>query len=159
MPAWSSTRRRAAAWAAALTVLVAALGGWATDIGPWYYSLRQPPWKPADAWFGPVWTTIFTLTACAAVLVWEALPPGRARQRWVVALGVNAVLNIGWSVLFFTLRQPAWALAEVVALWLSVLWLVLLAWPVRRRAALLLLPYLAWVAFAGVLNAAVVQLN
>ena len=157
--AWSPTRRRAAAWALACTLAVAALGGWATDIGPWYLALRQPPWKPPDLWFGPIWTTIYALTATAAVRVWERLPSLRERRAWLAMLALNAALHIGWSVLFFTCRRPDWALPEAVLLWLSVA--LLMAAAVRRCgwSALMLLPYLAWVGLATVLNAAVVRLN
>ncbi len=141
-----------------LTLAVAGLGGWATQLGPWYAALKQPPWKPPDAAFGPAWTLIFTLTAWAAVRVWQRCA-GAVRRRFAAALALNAALNVLWSVLFFTLRRPDWALAEVVLLWASVALLAALAWPVDRRAALLLAPYLVWVAFAGALNAAVVRLN
>lgn len=144
--------------AVALVVLVAGLGNWATQLGPWYAALKQPPWKPPDAWFGPAWTLIFACTTWAALRVWVR-SAGAARRRWAAALAANAVLNVLWSVLFFALRRPDWALAEVALLWLSIAVLVALAWRTDRRAALLLLPYLAWVAFAATLNAAVVQLN
>lgn len=149
---------REIAVAVVLVGLVAGLGGWATQLGPWYAALKQPPWKPPDAWFGPAWTLIFALTTWAALRVWVR-STGAARRRWAAALAFNAALNVLWSVLFFALRRPDWALAEVGLLWLSIALLVALAWPADRRAALLLLPYLVWVAFAATLNAAVVQLN
>ena len=81
------------------------------------------------------------------------------RRQWVLAVAINLVLNVLWSVLFFNLRRPDWALAEVGLLWLSILALVLLARRVDRIAAWLLAPYLGWVAFASVLNLAIVRLN
>jgi tryptophan-rich sensory protein len=154
---WLPTDRRASALAAIGAVLLAGLGGLATDLGPWYAGLRQPAWKPPDLWFGPVWTLIFTLTAWSAVLGWQAAAPGVQRRRWLLALGLNALLNLGWSLLFFTIKRPDWALAEVVLLALSVALLIRLAptW----RAAVLLWPYLAWVLFASTINAGVVHLN
>ena len=154
-----SPRGRALATAAAGALAVAVLGGLSTDIGPWYASLRKPPWQPPDAWFGPVWTLIYALCALSAAEAWRATTDARARQTLLLAWSVNAFLNVLWSLLFFRLRRPDWALAEVGLLWLSVLALVVLTWPRSRRAALLLLPYLAWVSFAAVLNLAVVQLN
>ncbi|MDZ7813529.1 MAG: TspO/MBR family protein [Ideonella sp.] len=156
---WTLARRRASVWAAAATILVAGLGGLATDIGPWYLALQQPPWKPSDLWFGPAWTLIYTLTAVAGVLVWERLDRGRARRWWLAQLGVNGLLNIAWSLLFFRLKRPDWALLEVPLLWLSVLLLLGFAARQRPLAAWLLVPYLAWVGFAAALNAAVVRLN
>ena len=73
--------------------------------------------------------------------------------------GVNALLNVLWSELFFEWQRPDWALAELVVLWLSIVLLIVVLVPISRRASWLLVPYLAWVSFAGVLNLAVVQLN
>jgi len=146
--------------AATWTMAVAGLGAAATELGPWYWALRQPAWKPPDTWFGPAWTLIFGLTAWGCVRSW--LAPGAtaaARRALLWAAGVNSVLNVAWSLLFFRLRRPDWALAEWLPFWLSIGVLAACAWRLDRRAGGLLLPYLAWVAFAGALNAAVVQLN
>jgi translocator protein len=137
---------------------VATLGGLATDIGPWYFSLEQPSWKPPDWLFGPAWLTIYVLTAMSAVAAWQqARRPSQRHALWT-AYGVNSVLNVLWSFLFFSQRRPDWALVEVVLLALSV---VALMWASRHvtRSVWLLAPYLLWVVFAGVLNYAVVQLN
>jgi tryptophan-rich sensory protein len=76
-----------------------------------------------------------------------------------LAFGVNGALNIAWSVLFFRLRRPDWALAEVAALWLSVAVLVLVTGQSNLLAALLNVPYLTWVSVAACLNLRIVQLN
>lgn len=155
--AWLPTDRRACVLAALGAVTLAALGGLATDLGPWYAALRQPAWKPPDIWFGPAWTLIFTLAAWSAVLGWQAAAAGAPRRRWLIGLGLNAALNLGWSLLFFTLKRPDWALAEVALLALSVAGLV---WQAPTwRAAVLLWPYLAWVLYASSINAGVVWLN
>ncbi len=152
-------RGRAESVAAGVALFTAMLGGLATDLSPWYYALRQPPWKPPDWLFGPAWTLIYTLTAAAAVLAWEACP-ATARRRWLVlAFVANAVLNIAWSWLFFSLRRPDWARIEVVVLLASVALLVVMAGRQRRLAGWLLVPYLFWTGFAGWLNCAVVRLN
>lgn len=159
----TSTRRRplfapiAAAVGAAFAL--ALLGGLATDIGPWYQGLRQPAWKPPDAWFGPAWTTIYACAAAAGVLAWRAGPDRAARERLLVAFAANAIVNVLWSLLFFRAQRPDWALAEVVVLWASILVLVVMAGRRSRLGGALLLPYLGWVSFASVLNAAVVRLN
>lgn len=154
-----TVRAKAVLFAAAAALLVATLGGLSTDIGPWYQGLKQPPWKPADMWFGPVWTTIFALTAIAGYLAWtRAATPG-ARDSVLAAAFFNAAFNVGWSLLFFRLRRPDWALYEVAALWLSIVVMMLVFGRHSRLAAVLLVPYLAWVSFAAVLNSAVVRLN
>ena len=167
--------RRVYAAAAAIAVLVAGVGGLATDLGPWYRGLVQPAWKPPDVVFGPVWTLLYTLTAWAGARAWwaagfladggglggqGAAAQARRRQQAVLAAFLlNAVLNVLWSVLFFQARRPDWALIEIVLLTGSVLWLIALCAQLDRLAARLLLPYLAWVLFAATVNAGVVRLN
>ncbi|KQO56769.1 TspO protein [Methylobacterium sp. Leaf469] len=145
--------------AAGIALVVAVAGGVLTTIGPWYQSLRRPDWKPPDWAFGPIWTTIFTLAAISAVLAWNADASPERRSALLVAYAVNAVLNIAWSAIFFRMRRPDWALAEVVLLWLSILALILVTLRVSTLGAVLLLPYLAWVGIAAVLNRAIVRLN
>jgi translocator protein len=152
----------AALTAATGTLAVAGLGMAATDLGPWYAALKQPPWKPPDAWFGPAWTLIYTLAATAAVKAWLAADrarDGATKGRLIAAFVLNGVLNVLWSWLFFRERRPDWALAEVVLLWLSIVLLIVLCARHSTPAAWLLAPYLAWVSFAATLNFAVVRLN
>ena len=163
---------RVAGVAACIAVLVAVVGGLATDLGPWYRGLVQPAWKPPDLVFGPVWTLLYTLTAWAGARAWwRAGLPGaagateggpqarRLRRRILWAFGLNAVLNVLWSVLFFLLKRPDWALVEIVLLTASVGWLIVLCASVDRLASRLLWPYLAWVLFAATVNAGVIRLN
>ena len=145
--------------AVALMVAVAGLGGWATDIGPWYFALVQPAWKPPDALFGPVWTVLYITTGWAGVRTWRRLPTGPARSGFLLVCLLHAMLNVLWSVLYFTLRRPDWALVEGLALWLTAAWAAGLMRRVDRTSALLLLPLLAWLAVALALNAATVWLN
>lgn len=145
--------------AAAAALAVAGLGGLMTDLGPWYQQLVQPPWKPPDWLFGPAWTAIFALAAMAGVIAWRRAPR-RVDREWMLALfALNGFLNVLWSLLFFRLHRPDWALFEVLLLWLSILLLIGVLARYARTASLLLLPYLAWVAFAGFLNLATVRLN
>ncbi|GAP34396.1 TspO/MBR family protein [Piscinibacter sakaiensis] len=158
-PASSGTRRRAIAWAALAALGVALLGALSTDLGDWYAGLRQPAWKPPDAWFGPAWTAIYATTALAVLQAWGAAPTRARRDGVLAAAGINAVLNIVWSLAFFRLRRPDWALAEGLGLWLSIVLLAVVCGRERRSALWWVLPYLAWVTFALALNAAVVRLN
>jgi len=145
--------------AAAVAVVVAIAGAVLTEIGPWYDALRKPAWKPPDWAFGPVWTTIFVLTVIATALAWQAAEGTGARTIIFWALAVNAVLNVAWSGIFFKLQRPDWALREVVLLWLSVIGLIVALGSVSTWAAILLLPYLAWVSTASFLNLRIVQMN
>ena len=154
---------RASGWrpavvAGLLALGVASVGGSLTVLGPWYYSLQQPAWKPPDWAFGPAWTLIFELTAAAGAIGWRR---GTSAQRRAMLgwFALNAGLNVFWSLLFFKLQRPDWSLWEIGPLWLSVLAMV---WHLRGyapRASMLLWPYLAWVTFAASVNWGVVQLN
>jgi tryptophan-rich sensory protein len=145
--------------AAASAFGVALLGGLMTDIGPWYRGLVQPPWKPPDWLFGPAWTVIFALAAAAGVYAWRRAP-GRKSREWMLGLfAANGFLNIFWSLLYFRLERPDWALREVMFLWLSVLLLIIVLARYSRPSGWLLAPYLLWVSFAALLNLATVRLN
>ncbi len=139
--------------------LVAGLGATITQLGPWYYSLKQPPWAPPDIAFGPAWTIIFGLTAWAGLTAWRAAS-GRAVGETLLGLfALNGFLNLLWSFLFFRLHRPDWSAIEVLLLWASIAGLIVACRRVSMKAAWLLLPYLVWVTFAGILNAEVVRLN
>jgi len=145
--------------AAGVAVGIAVLGALTTDLGPWYQALHKPAWKPPDALFGPMWTLIFALAAASFVLYWSRARSRNERLEVIAAFLLNGVLNVLWSLLFFRLERPDWALWEVGPLWLSIVAMMGL---VRRSSAvapLLLLPYLVWVMLAAVLNWKVVMLN
>jgi tryptophan-rich sensory protein len=140
-------------------ILVAGTGAFLTELTPWYRALRRPSWQPPDWLFGPAWTVIL---ACASVSLYLGLRQAETRDRSWLLVGLfvlNGVLNIVWSPLFFRLRRPDWALAEVPLLWLSILVPMVLLLPVSRTAGLLMLPYLLWVSFAAFLNLTIVRLN
>lgn len=95
----------------------------------------------------------------SAVYAWRDARTS-AEAEWVIGLfALNGFLNITWSLIFFRLQRPDWAFYELIALWLSILVLIVYCGRFSRIAALLLLPYLGWVSFAGALNQAVVALN
>lgn len=155
----AASRRKAIVGAALAAVAVALLGGLATEIGPWYYALKKPSWQPPDWLFGPVWTTIYALATIAGLKAAMAAPDRAARRGIVVAFAINAFFNVLWSLLFFRLHRPDWALVEVVFLWLSIAALMVVVGRHRSLSAWLLLPYLLWVSFAAFLNYTIVQLN
>ncbi len=145
--------------AATLALATAVVGGSITVLDTWYYSLKQPEWAPPDYMFGVIWTAIFALIAVAGVLAWEK---ARTRREVEVILGMfalNGFLNLGWSFLFFRMERPDLAFYELIALWLSILVLIMFCGRFSKISALMLVPYLIWVTTAGVLNYQVVQLN
>jgi tryptophan-rich sensory protein len=98
-----------------LSLLVGGLGGAATEIGPWYFQLQKPSWQPPDWLFGPAWTTIYILTSIAGVKAWRRADEVQ-RRYFLGALLLNLVLNLLWSLIFFTSQRPDIALLEVVPL-------------------------------------------
>ena len=139
--------------------IVAALGMTITDIGPWYHSLIQPRWAPPDAAYGVAWTAIYACTALGGVTGWLATPSGREREWLLGMFALNGFLNLLWSLWFFRLHRPDWAVIEVLGLWLSVGALIIIIWRRSMGGAVLLVPYLLWVTFAAYLNMTIVHLN
>lgn len=158
MTAIALYRFRPIAVAALAATFVAVMGATITDLGPWYQQLEKPAWQPPDWLFGPAWTLIFALTALSVVEAWRSATAD-GRSLLVGLFCLNGFLNVLWSLLFFRVQRPDWALYEVVLLWLSILWLIIVLPKHSSRASKLLIPYLAWVSFAGFLNLAVVRLN
>jgi tryptophan-rich sensory protein len=145
--------------AGGVALAVALVGGLATDVGTWYRELKKPSWNPPDWLFGPAWTLIYALTAWSAARAWLNAPEADRLLLVLAPFAANAGLNAAWSVLFFTVKRPDWALIEVGALWLSIVALIVIVLPIDRQSALLLVPYLVWVSFAATLNAKIVALN
>jgi translocator protein len=125
----------------------------------WYQHLEKPRWQPPAAAFGPAWTTLYALLAVASARTLDRLENPDERREFATALGVNLALNAGWSWLFFTAQRPRLALAEILLLEASNLDLIRRAARADSRAAAMLMPYAAWVAFATALNAAIASHN
>ncbi len=137
---------------------VAGLGSvWtAKSVGTWYQELAKPSWNPPNWLFGPVWSVLYLLMGIALWVVW--------RKTGVLAapigiFAVQLVLNAAWSGLFFGLRNPGAAFAEIVVLWVAIGATIVAFWRVTPVGAILLLPYIAWVSFAAALNFTIWRLN
>jgi tryptophan-rich sensory protein len=128
------------------------------SVTTWYRTLHKPTWNPPDWLFGPVWTLLYVFMAVAAWRVWRASEPAAAR-RTLVWFGVQLALNAIWSVLFFGLRRPDLAFAEVLVFWAVLVALLVRFWRADPLAGALWSPYVAWVSFASVLNGTVCWLN
>jgi benzodiazapine receptor len=140
---------------AAVTVAAAAGGLAVRNAGQQYAGLERPAWAPPAWLFGPVWTVLYALIATAGWLVWRRVGWGPALWAWVVQL----VLNVLWTPLFFGAGRYGLAFAELVLMWLAIGVTVDRFRRVSGPAAALLLPYWAWVAFAGTLNLTIWRLN
>ena len=125
---------------------------------PWFAALAKPAIYPPPAAFGIVWTVLYALMGFALALVCAAWG-ARYRMPAILAFALQFALNLAWSPVFFGEHQITTALAILVVLDVAVLLTLVLFWKVRRIAGLLLLPYLAWILFATVLNWQFLQLN
>ena len=143
-----------------LLAIVAAIGGMGSMNAPQFYNeLNLPSWAPPAWLFGPVWTLLYAMIAIASWLVWRqygfSTVSKRAHQFNFLQLALNAL----WSWLFFAWYLGAWSFIEILALWFSIAITIFYFWQLNRLAAALLVPYLAWVSFAAVLNFSIWQLN
>lgn len=146
------------AWLAASFVAAGVGGAASINAAGFYGQLVQPSWAPPAWLFGPVWTVLFVLMGVSAWLVWREhgfRGAGAALKLFTAQLVANAL----WSWLFFAWRQGALALLEIGVLWLLIAGTLLAFWRLHRVAALLLVPYLAWVSFAAALNFSLWRLN
>jgi len=130
-----------------------------SSIAGWYAGIVKPALNPPAWVFGPVWTTLFALMGIAAFLIWKK---GLDRRDVKIALGIfigQLVLNTLWSIIFFGLHSPGSALIEIIFLWLAILATIVAFYKISKPAAWFLVPYIAWVSFAGYLNYAIWALN
>jgi translocator protein len=138
---------------------VAAVGGWLTSfgVGDWFRALQKPAWNPPSWVFGPVWTALYITMALAAWMVWMRHAPSAklALTLWAVQLA----LNLAWSALFFYMRQPGWAFLEIIVLLAAIVTTAITFFRISPWAGVLLIPYIAWVSFASVLNFTIWRLN
>ena len=123
--------------------------------GDWYQSLAKPAFNPPNWIFAPVWSLLYVLIAVVGARTWLSRRRSMAMRLWYAQM----VLNFAWSPIFFGLQDPAAALIVILGLLVAVVGFIAAAWREDRTAALLFLPYLAWVAFATALNGAIVALN
>lgn len=123
--------------------------------GPFYAALEKPAFTPPNEVFPPVWTALYVMIAFAGWIVWRAQGLGTLLGLWFLQL----ILNGTWSWLMFGRKQIDWALIDLAALWIVILAFIITAWPVRRSAALLFVPYFLWVSYAGALNFELWRLN
>jgi tryptophan-rich sensory protein len=139
---------------------IGGLGGavTASSVTEWYPTLNKPSFNPPNWVFGPVWTTLYAMMGIAAWRVWRMADRDTARGPLAV-FALQLAVNLGWSVAFFGLRDPGLAVTVILVLDLLVLATVLMFRRIDGLAALLLMPYLAWISFATILNIAIWRLN
>jgi tryptophan-rich sensory protein len=144
-----------------VAILVAFLGGRLTmrSVVTWYRTIRKPLWTPPGSVIGLVWTVLYILAAVSALIVWN-LPGGVSVPVVILVLFIlNAIVNVAWSYVFFSLHRPGPAIGVSLFLDLTIMLLIWYIAPLSVLAAWLLVPYVAWVSFATYLNYRVWAMN
>jgi len=134
-----------------IVYLVAAVGSIFTSgntSGEWYESIK-PSITPPSWVFPVVWNILFFLIAISLYLAWIS---GKKKKIIVIVFGINFLLNILWSLLYFKMQNPLYAFIELIFLWLSILLMIIVTYKINKTSSYLLIPYLLWVSFAGILN-------
>ena len=131
----------------------------APAINSWYAGLRRPAFSPPNWVFAPVWTTLYLLMGISLFMVWNVGLEKSAVKKSIMIFSIQLLLNILWSYLFFGLRSPLMGFIEIVVMWLMILLTMLSFFKISKKAALLLVPYLAWVSIASYLNYSILVLN
>ena len=149
----------------AIAIVVAGLAGaigsvfTVSAIPNWYAGLVKPALNPPSWVFGPAWTTLYALIGIAAFLIWKSGWDKKEVKKALGVFGIQLVLNALWSIIFFGLHSPGWALVDIIALWFAIVWTMVVFYKISKPAAYLLVPYILWVSFASYLNYSIWMLN
>lgn len=144
----------------AIPLAVGAVAGYFTtqSIPGWYQTLNFPSFRPPNAVFGPVWTTLYVLMGIGCFLVWKK-PASPARNAALRIYSVQLLVNFSWSFVFFFFKQIGLAVMVIALLWMLIIYMIGWFKKINTVAAYIQVPYLLWVSFATVLNIAIWQLN
>ena len=147
--------------ALAIPIAVGAIGGLFTahSVKTWYLGINKPAFNPPSWLFSPVWTTIFILIGISSYLVWQKRDQITHKPRTIAVYAMQLLLNLMWSFIFFYARRIDLALFEIVILFIMILINTSVFYKIDKRAGLLFVPYILWVAFASVLNYSIFMLN
>lgn len=142
----------------ALPLMIGAIGSFFTieSIPTWYATLNKPGFSPPNYIFGPVWTILYILMGVSLYLV---LSSKKKNKKAVQLFFIQLFLNLVWSLVFFKIQHPVAGLIDIILLWIAILMTIKEFLKIKKEAAYLLYPYLAWVTFAAILNLAIVLLN
>lgn len=160
MTTTTTETRRPKSWLLLAVFIIVVVGvggliGTQSVPGAWYENLQKPPFNPPNWIFGPVWFILYVLIAIAGWRIWTLDRSGPAMKFWFAQMALNWL----WSPVWFIAQMPWPAFAIIVALLAAIVGFIVSAWQRDKPASLLFLPYLAWVAFASLLNLSIALLN
>ena len=136
----------------------AAIIGAYFEPGSWYQTIAKPSFTPPNWLFPVVWPILYVCMGVAAWLIWKdyGFSESRRALKWI---GLQLVLNTGWSWLFFGRHAVGTALGEIMLLWIAILFTIFLFYQKNKIAGWLMVPYILWVSYALALNFVIWQLN
>jgi tryptophan-rich sensory protein len=144
-----------------IPLIIGAVSGFFTSeaVTGWYAAIQKPSFNPPNGIFAPVWTTLYIMMGIALYLVWKQERNTKIWRQALFLFGLQLFLNFCWSLIFFKLEQPGWALVEMLCLWISILLTIIWFSKLSKVSAWLLVPYICWVSFAALLNYEIWRLN
>ena len=130
-----------------------------TGMNPWFGTLNKPSWNPPAYLFAPVWTMLYLLMGISLWLIWKSNTPAPQKSNAIILFALQLFLNFWWSIIFFKFHSPALALADIILMLILILFTIISFSKISKPAAWLLVPYIAWVSFATILNYTIWMLN
>lgn len=145
----------------AIPLSVGGLGGYftSTSVNDWYTTLHKPSFNPPGWVFGPVWTILYVVMGISFFIVWKKNMLTPFKKKAFTFYFLQLALNLLWSFVFFYKKQPGWALAEIIILLVSIVTTTIYFFKISKIAGWLMVPYIAWVCFASILNYSIWMLN
>lgn len=144
-----------------IPLLVGGISGFFTSqsVSGWYTTIQKPWFNPPNWIFGPVWTLLYVLMGVSFFLIWTSEVDVYQKNKAMILFAAQLTVNFLWSYFFFYRQQPAWALVDIVLMWMLILLTIVSFGKISSLSAWLLVPYISWVSFAGVLNYSIWSLN
>ena len=145
----------------AIPLVVGAIAGFftASGVNGWYAIANKPSFNPPNWLFAPVWTALYIMMGIALYLIWKSEADRGVKQTAIILFAFQLTLNFLWSFIFFYAKQPGWAFADIIALWIMILFTIIWFGKISSTASWLLVPYIFWVSFASLLNFYIWRLN
>ncbi len=160
-----STTKLSSAWKFIIAILLCESVGITSGLlasasnSLWFDSLNKPTWNPPAYLFGPVWTTLYLLMGISLGIIWSHKAPELSKRSAYRLFALQLFLNFWWSLLFFKFHSPAFALLDIILMVVVIIANIFSFSRFSKPAAWLLVPYIAWVFFATLLNFAIWSLN
>ena len=130
-----------------------------TGLNAWFGTLNKPSWNPPAYLFAPVWTMLYLLMGISLWLIWKSNTPVPQKINLIILFSLQLFLNFWWSIIFFKFHSPALAFIDIILMLTIILLTIINFSKFSKAAAWLLVPYIAWVSFATILNFTIWILN